>query len=257
MLIISPDLQASSSNHDVNSECNVSGVPKPILRHSNVHSGNQVYNRVQHEASSKRNDISHLKVYQRRSGKKRLLSEITESDQVECPAVKMCIKILHPHLGIWTRKNCCRLIVPTMLMKTCRIVTWRKIWRMISVQQCFWELQTDVLVEGWINYFHKEEITAKCQCPEWWWEHWELSSHITYGELIITGSDCIRHRCCRRCAPDDITYSWPSEVSPGRTITFTHGTRSDNCMWLIHIFTSSEHRWSVPDKFSDGTNHGS
>jgi hypothetical protein len=88
MLIISPDLQASSSNHDVNSACNVSGVPKPILRHSNVHSGNQVYNRVQHEASSKRNDISHLKVYQRRSGKKRLLSEITESDQVECPADK-------------------------------------------------------------------------------------------------------------------------------------------------------------------------
>ncbi|RLN33269.1 pentatricopeptide repeat-containing protein [Panicum miliaceum] len=66
------DLQASSSNHAVNSECNVSGVPKPILRHSNVHSGDQVHNRV----------------YQRRSGKKRLLSEITESDQVECPADK-------------------------------------------------------------------------------------------------------------------------------------------------------------------------
>ena len=79
MLIISPDLQASSSNRDVNSECNVSGVPKPILRHSNVHNGNQVHNRVQHEASSKRKDISHLKVYQRRSGKKRLLLEIIQT----------------------------------------------------------------------------------------------------------------------------------------------------------------------------------
>lgn len=74
MLIIYPDLQASPSNHDVYNYCNVSGVPKPIPGHSNIHSGgDQVYNRVQHNASSKKNDISYLKVYQRRSGKKRLL----------------------------------------------------------------------------------------------------------------------------------------------------------------------------------------
>jgi hypothetical protein len=46
---------------------------KPIPGPSNIHSGgDQVDNKVDHKASSKKNAISYLKVYQRRSGKKRL-----------------------------------------------------------------------------------------------------------------------------------------------------------------------------------------
>ena len=168
MLIISPDLQASSSNHVVNSECNVSGVPKPILRHSNIHSVNQVHNKVQYEASSKGNDISHLKVYQRRSGKKRLILDIKGSDQVECHANKDVHQEFASSFGNLNQKKMSSSTGANHADVNMQSNNAEE--NMKDDDQCNNVTENSkqmLLSKGESTIFIKGKNTARCQCPKW------------------------------------------------------------------------------------------